>query len=385
MAFFLWALEKCTNMRWHRPWLLYFLPIAGIPIVLGYRKAGKSIGEGNRLVIKTILDDGNHSVPMRIVPMVILGTLATHLFGGSAGREGTAVQMGGGWAAGFARLFFKLGKRPTALLLTCGIAAGFGAVFGTPFAASIFAQESVPQRKPRALLLLPSLIAALLADWVCKRLGAVHDVHLIRAYSITGIAGDLSVQPFRAIVKIACCAVCFGLAAKTFSISLDSIQSIMNRNVRPLWWQPVIGGCLIILLCQLFGDTDHIGLGARSMLSNGHSINTSFFPNGSRPFGWAEKMLLTTITLGSGFKGGEVTPLFFIGSALGNQLSNYFHLPTDLLAGLGFVSVFAAAAKTPFTGMILAIELFGRQAFPYFLVTIVVSNCMAGKKGIYSI
>ncbi len=182
-ALFLWGLDLVTRTRWNHPVLIYFLPLAGIPVVLIYNRFGKGSDRGNDLLMDHIHEPGT-GVPVRMAPFVLVGTLITHLFGGSAGREGTAIQMGGALAAGTARTL-KLNPADTRLLLMCGVAAGFGSIFGTPLTGAVFALEVLTIGRMSYEALIPCFIASVVADWTCRALGAQHmDYH----QSITAVS-----------------------------------------------------------------------------------------------------------------------------------------------------------------------------------------------------
>lgn len=343
-AFFLWSLERVTVVRWQAPWLLYLLPLGGVVVALGYQRFGRTAGRGTRLILEEIQRPGD-GVPIRMAPLVLLGTLVTHLFGGSAGREGTAVQMGGGIAAAFARAF-RFGDART--LLMAGIAAGFGGVFGTPVAGAVFALEVLVLGRVGYVAIVPCLLAAIAADWACGAWGVAHTIYRVAAVELDAA--------LLAKVVVAGCA--FGLAARLFVMLLHRAQRGFEARIAAPWLRPVLGGIGVIGLALVFG-ADYLGLGVTSPDPHGVSIVAAFQTGGAEPWSWLLKIVFTVMTLASGFKGGEVTPLFFIGATLGNTLAGVLGGPTELFAGLGFIAVFAAAAQTPLACTIMAIELFG--------------------------
>lgn len=379
VAFFLWALDVVTVTRWHAPWLIWLLPLAGLVIHFLYKLWGGSAKRGNNLLIDAIHERGV-GIPARMAPLVLVSTLITHLFGGSAGREGTAVQIGGSIAAFFSRAL-RVGKVDKALALRLGIAAGFGAVFGTPLAGAMFAIEVPARGKVTWRALLPCLAAAASGDWVCSAWGIRHTSYFIAM--IFPDSGWVNLE-FSYLWKSALIGVPFGVAAWLFIYLSHQLKGLAMRYVAPLWLQPLIGGILVIVLYLLCGTDAYLGLGVYASKVNGISIVSAFNDGGVAHASWLWKMFFTVVTLSFGFKGGEVTPLFFIGAALGNTLSVYFNMPTDLCAGLGFIAVFAAAANTPLACVLMGVELFGLEFTPYYLLACYAAYLASGKKSIYT-
>ena len=326
-------------------------------------------------------DTGDHSIviPRRMAPFILVATVATHLFGGSAGREGTAMQMGGSIASAFGRRL-KLNSADTRTLLMTGIAAGFGGIFGTPVAGAVFAAEVLALRQMNYRSLVPCFIAAIIGDWACRAWGIHH-----LQYAISSAASHLSGAMVNWILaaKVALAAVAFGLVSALFAALTHGIQHFFKSTIKRPVLRPVIGGLAIIALTYLLGTRDYLGLGDASSSPNSATILSSFSPGGADDWSWFWKLLFTAITLGSGFKGGEVTPLFFIGAALGNVLSAVLGAPIDLFAALGFVAVFAGASNTPLACTLMGIELFGFQYAIYFAIACFLSYLFSGHSGIY--
>lgn len=374
VALFLWLLDMVTGIRYQQGWLLYLLPLAGITVYFLYRMLGKNSERGNNLIIEEIHVPGG-GVPRRMAPLILISTIITHLFGGSAGREGTAVQMGGSIAALFSKWYnHAIVNKP--LLLMAGIAAGFGAVFGTPFAGAVFAVEVLAIGRLSIRPFLPCLAAAMLADYTCQ-LWHIHHMH----YHVQEIAGML--EPLL-IVKIILAGALFGLVAFLFAEMAHRIKATFQQTIRLAWLIPAVGGIIIILLTFLLQTKDYLGLGVTTSTPGGVSIVNAFSKGGATPFSWWWKMLFTTITLGCGMKGGEVTPLFFIGATLGNALAGPLGAPVDLFAALGFIAVFASATNTPLACTIMGIELFGPHYTIYFAIACLVAYLFSGHAGIYT-
>lgn len=363
-AIFLDSLSWVTNYRESHLWIISLLPIAGLLIGLLYHYYGKEANQGNNLLIDTI-HQPEKRIPFRMAPLVFIGTVATHLFGGSAGREGTAIQMAGAIADWFRQLF-RLSNEDAKIMLIAATAAGFGSVFGTPLAGAVFGLEFFLVGRLRYNALYPAFLCSIIADLVCKSWNASH-TH----YHISFIPDMSAVNLAYTIIA----GVIFGLCATIFSKGLHSLSNVFKNKIAYPPLRPFLGGIIVVICVWLLGSTEYIGLGIPTILES--------FDHQLVPYAFAIKIILTIITLAAGFKGGEVTPLFFIGATLGNALSLFIPLPMALLAGMGFVAVFAGATNTPLASSIMAIELFGNQCGVYVAIACIVSYLISGHTGIY--
>ena len=381
VALFLWLLDKAMNLRFANPWLLLLLPLAGILIYFLYKVSGKNAEGGNNLIMDEIHEPGG-GVPFRMAPLVLLTTVITHLFGGSAGREGTAVQIGGSIAQFFAKKL-KLSKEDIRTLLMTGIAAGFGAVFGTPITGVIFALEVLALGRIKHDALMPCFIASVLADIVCAAWGIHHTQYHIDFTETGTVFLRFFHFNFFLLITAIIAGVTFGLAGYMFAEISHTIKNYCNRWISIKWLIPAIGGLAIIAFTYILGTQDYLSLGVTNPDPKAVSIVSCFKEGGATYFSWLWKLLFTAITLGTGFKGGEVTPLFFIGAALGNTIATVTGAPVDLIAGLGFIAVFAGATNTPIACTFMGIELFGADNVLYYAVACFTAYYFSGHSGIY--
>jgi len=368
-AFFLQSLDYVTLLRTNHIWVVYFLPMAGLLIGLLYYYYGDAANKGNNLLIEThqSLENGEtpKPIPFKLAPMVFLSTLLTHVAGGSSGREGTAIQMGGAIADQFTAIF-KINTAERKTILIIGISSSFAAIFRTPLAGAIFAIEILSIKKIKINQVFASFFVAYIAHYSCLAWQVKHTL-----YSIPTIPAISVTTSLWAIVA----GVIFGLTAFAFTSTGKLFENIFNKiKFAPL--RPFIGGIIITLFIVLFNSTKFIGLGIPS-------IQDAFINNAGQ-FDFAIKLILTSFTLSAGFKGGEVTPLFFIGATLGNILIWFIPLPMALLAGMGFVAVFSGATNCVFASIALGLELFGIQAGVYVGLASVAAYFTSGPNGIYS-
>ncbi|WP_158944013.1 DUF190 domain-containing protein [Granulicella sp. S190] len=363
-ALLLWSLELATEVREAHRWLIVLLAPAGLLVGYLYKYLGSSVEAGNNLILEEV-HDPKATIPLRMTPLILIGTFVTHLFGGSAGREGTAIQTGASLADQLTRPL-RLMPRDRRILLMAGISAGFASVFGTPLAGAIFGIEVLAFGRLSYDAIAPCFFAAFVGDLVTKAWGIHHTI-----YSVT------DVPPLRVggILSSMAAGLAFGLVGMAFAKTTHAVSHTARRWILSAPFRPFVGGLIVSAAVLLVGTTKYIGLGIPTIVASFHMKLPVY--------DFAAKFLFTAVTLGTGFKGGEVTPLFFIGSTLGNALSRILPLPSSLLAGMGFVAVFAGAANTPIASTLMAVELFGAEAGAYAGIACVISYLFSGHSGIY--
>ena len=359
-------LDLATATREAHDALVFALPLAGLVVGALYERFGVAILGGTNLVLDTVHDNGPE-LPLRMAPMVLFGTVATHLFGGSAGREGTAVQMGASltdWISHRLRVSAPIRRQ----LLAAGIAAGFGSVFGTPIAGAVFGLEVVVLGTLEYDALVPALVAAVVGDMTTRAWGIVHTRYPTLAHT------DLSIV---LLVKWVVFAAAIALATTAFIELTHALKHYSQRLLKRLPYRMFAGGLAVVGLWLLVGTSDYLGLGVPTIV---RAFSDPHLP----VYTFALKLLFTAITLGAGFLGGEVTPLFFVGAALGSVLARGLGIPVDLGAGVGLAAVFAAASNAPLALAIMAVELLGGQAFPHVAIVCVLAYLMTGQRSIFS-
>jgi H+/Cl- antiporter ClcA len=363
-AFLLAALEWAAQYRGQHSWIIWLLPIGGLVIGLGYHYYGKEVVKGNNLLLEEY-ETPQKTIPLKMAPLVLIGTIITHLFGGSAGREGTAVQMGGAIADQFTELF-KLDNSDRKTLIILGISAGFASVFGTPLAGALFALEVLYFSKIRYKSIVLTFLVAFIAYYTVE-LWEVKHTH----YAIP-IVPPFTLKILLWIIPIS---ILFGLAAMLFSRSTHYWGSLFSKTIPYPPLRPFVGGILFASAMYFIGTTKYLGLGVPIIVES--------FSNPSEYYDFLLKILFTGFTLGAGFKGGEVTPLFFIGATLGSALSIFVPLPIALLAGMGFVAVFSGATHTPVACTIMGMELFGMESGLFIGIACFIAYLASGSVGIY--
>lgn len=345
------------------PWLLWCLPLAGLVIVGAYRLMGTE-GLGTNDIIDAVHED--KKIPFLLLPSIFLGTLLTHLCGGSAGREGAALQIGGTVGQRVGRLL-RLDDQDLRVATLSGMAACFSALFGTPLTAVIFAVMGISVGALYHAALLPCLMSALTAFGVSLLLG-------VEPTRFAVAAPEMSAGTFLRILPLA---VLFALVAILFCAVVHGTEHWMRRRIANPWVRVVLGGCAVIALTYLVGTRDYNGAGMEV-------IAAAIEQGTAHPAAFLWKLLFTAITLAAGFKGGEVVPSFFVGAAFGCAAAPLLGLPAGFGAALGLVSVFCGVTNSPIASIFLSVELFGSEGLWYFALACGVSYMLSGYSGLYS-
>lgn len=367
-AGFMLLLGRVIHLREHHPWLLWLLPLFGVVSAWLYHRCGKGAEAGAGLILDDVIEFKGR-VPSRMAPLVLIGTLLSHLGGASVGREGTAIQMGASLARTFGKLpwaWLRLTRSRQQLLLMAGVSAGFGSLFGTPAAGAVFGMEVIAIGKFHYEGIIICGAASFVGDWACRALGAHHVSFQALALPLTPGLG----------FKLALFALPVAFVAGSFSELSHGLARWTRARWLAWWIRPLLGGLAFIALTQLFRTTDFLNLG------------TVWLPRiyggmGVPSWAFAAKVLFTVVCLGFGYKGGEVTPLFAIGALLGAALAPLFGLPTPYLATIGFIAMFAAASNTPLASTLMGIELFGGAFTAPLAITCALAYVLVGHRGIY--
>ncbi len=353
-----------ADLRSHYPYLLFGLPLAGIIIVFLYNVVHQAGNRGTNLVITAI--QSNDEVPGRVAPLIIVSTLLTHLCGGSAGREGAALQVGGALGNTFAKLF-KFDEKDTRIMIMCGMSACFSALFGTPIAAAVFSMEVINVGVMYYAALVPCVFAAFIAQGIASLVGlesTSYTVDEVASFSLINCSKFLIISILFALASILLCVVLH----KTSKLYTDYIS---NPYVRI-----IVAGVLVIALRYVFNTTDYLGAGS--------DIIAGSFVSSCAWYVFLLKMLFTAVTLGGGFKGGEIVPTLFVGATLGSFLAPIFGLPIGLCAACGMVSVFCGVTNCPLTSLILSIEMFGASTMKFAIFCIALSYLLSGYYSLYN-
>lgn len=362
-AAFIIALDWATDTRTARDWLIWLLPLAGLVVGITYATVGRGTERGSNLIIEQI-HDHKEGVPARIVPVIFGASVVSHLFGASVGREGAALQLAAGAADPLARRL-RLGSIDRSLLLITAVAGGFGSVFGVPVAGAIFALEVHRAGRIRYEALVPAFVASFVGDAVVRGLGVEH-THFPTMPDVAW-SGDLA---WRTVLL----GVVAGLVALAFSASTHLVRNVTTRLVTLPAARPALGACVIVAMVLLLDWRDYQGISIQLALDA---------QNGSAAAQWAAKFILTAVSIGVGFVGGEVIPLVVIGALVGASYADLTGGNIALFATIGSVAVLAGAANTPIACTILGLELFGGHGVIVFAVACAAAYATSGRTGIY--
>lgn len=360
---FYYCLDFATSFRQEHPWMILGLPLGGVFIVWLYHITGRENDKGTNMVISAVREE--NGISRRIVPLIFISTVATHFFGGSAGREGAALQMGGGIGSGIANAL-HMDKRSVTTMIMCGMSGAFAALFGTPMAAAIFSLEVVSVGILYYAALVPTVIASLVGAAVAQHWG-VHAEH----FTILEIP-EFTLTP--AVKTLLLAMLCAGVS-KLFCLLLHKSGELFRKKITNPYLRVVVAGLLVIVLTLLVQSTDYMGAGV-------HVIERAM--NGeARPEAFLLKMIFTAIVLSAGFKGGEIIPTLYIGATFGCFMGQVLHLSPSLCAAMGMAALFCGVTNSPITSLLIALEMFGMEPFSYMMLAVAVSYMLSGYDGLY--
>lgn len=360
---FYFGLTIVTLVREKNPWLIWLLPIGGLIIVGCYRLLHDEKDTGTNLVLSAI--HSGDELPFRMAPLIFISTLITHLFGGSAGREGAALQLGGSIGNGIGRLF-RFDEKDKHIMIMCGMSAAFSSLFGTPMAAAIFSMEVVSVGIMHYSALVPCVIASLIAHGIASYFGVAPELLLFT---------DMPSFTIGSAVLTSVLAILCALISICFCILLHQTETLSKKFFKNPYLRIFVGGCLMIALTLLVGDQTYNGAGMPYI---------KICMTGTvQPEAFLLKMIFTAVTIGAGFKGGEIVPSFFTGAAFGCLFGNLIGFSPSLCAAIGMTSVFCGVTNCPLTALLISFELFGYEGMPYYLLAIAFSYMLSGYYGLY--
>ena len=359
---FHYAVDFAQELRLAYPRLLYLLPVGGLIIVFMYRACGVRDDRGANAVLEATIS--GEPVKKRIAPLIFAGTVLTHLFGGSAGREGAALQLGGSIAGLFGGMLHA--KRGEGRVLTvCGMSAAFSALFGTPVTAAVFAVGVESVGAVQYASLFPSIVSAFVGHFIASALGVPPTrFELLGAPSLSALS----------VLQVLALSVLFGWLSVVFCKTIVDTHRLAGRIKSP-YLRVFAGGCAVAGAALLLGTRDYCGAGMDviSRALSGEAV----------PYAFAAKLLLTAVTMGTGFKGGEIVPSFFVGATFGCAVSPLVGLSPAFGAAIGLASLFCGVTNCPITAIILSVELFGGEALPFFALSCAASYLLSGYKSLY--
>lgn len=362
---FHYGIQWGTGLRAEYPRLIWLLPAGGVAIVMLYRICGMEKDRGTNLVLVAVREA--QPLRLRTAPLIFLATIITHLCGGSAGREGAALQLGGSMAAYVGRKI-RLDAKDSRVMVMCGMAAAFSALFGTPLTAAVFAIEVVSVGVMYYAALVPCTVSALVALQVSWWSG----LHQEPAYAVASAAALTPVS----MVQTAALGVLCALVSILFCKAMHTATKLYARAFPSTLLRSVVGGALVIALTLLVGSQDYNGAG--------EAVMQRMLAGETHPTAFLWKILFTALTLGAGFRGGEIVPVLFTGCALGTTAGPLLGLPHGFSGAMGMAGVFCGATNCPMTSLLMAYELFGGEGLPLYALCCGVSYMLSGYYGLYS-
>lgn len=360
---FAFIMNLMTDYREHNDYILFFLPLGGIVTVFLYSVFNYKNDKGTNLVLSTI--HAQAELPLRVAPLIFLSTIITHIFGGSAGREGAALQLGGSIGNQIGRSL-RLNDADKRVVVLCGMSAAFSALFGTPMAAAIFSLEVVSVGVMYYAALVPCVFSSLIAAYSSKFFGIKETNFAVVDFPELTIPNALETV----VLSILCAVISI-----LFIILLHSTGDLFRKYLKNPYIRIIVAAVTIVTLSLLLGTRDYNGAGmnviARAV--KGEAV----------PYAFLLKMLFTAITIEAGFRGGEIVPSFFIGATFGCTFGSLIGFSPSVCAAVGLIAVFCGVTNCPITSLLISSELFGADGVPFFLIAVAVSYFMSGYYGLY--
>lgn len=355
-----------TDFRMGHMWMVYLLPFAGLMIVFLYHVTGQEKNAGTDMVLMVVRSDQN-TMPGRVAPLILIATALTHLFGGSAGREGAALQFGASLGNWLGRKI-HLNESDKRIMTLAGMSAAFAALFGTPMAAALFPMEVISV----GIMYYATLVPCVFSAFIGERISIFMGVRTLTApYPVEEVPNFYGIAWGKAILL----AICFAFAGALFCVMLHIFEKQLKKWFQNPYLRVFVGGVTVVLLWKITGTDTYLGLGGGTIAQS--------FAESQKLWVFLLKMLFTCITLCAGFKGGEIVPSLFIGATFGSALAPIFGLPVDICAACGMVGVFCAVTNSPISSLLIAFELFGFAGMPYFCTVIAVSYLLSGYQSLY--
>lgn len=359
---FHYSIDIAQELRHAQPWLLYLLPLAGLLLVFIYRACGVRDDRGSNAVLEATIN--GEPVQKRIAPLIFFGTTMTHLFGGSAGREGAALQLGGS-IAGCISAWCKFSREDTRILTMCGMAAAFSALFGTPVTAAVFAVGVASAEAVQFAALFPAIVSAYVAFFLSGALGVAPTQFALLGMPVLTLASTAQVLAL---------AVLLGWLSILFCQTIRQVHRAALFIKNP-YWRVLAGAAIVVLASWALGTRDYNGAGM--------DVIIRALGGQARPEAFIAKLLLTAVTIGVGFKGGEIVPAFFVGATFGCAAGALLGMDAAFGAAIGLVSLFCGVTNCPITSIILSVELFGSEALPFFALACAATYLLSGYNSLY--
>ena len=361
-AFFHIGIDKATELRGEYPWVLYLLPIVGLFIVWSYHVTGMSDDKGTEYIIASVRE-GRH-LRIRTAPLIFVGTILTHFAGGSAGREGAALQLGG-TISNFIGRVTHLDEKDDRIITMCGMAAGFSALFGTPLAAAVMSMEVVSVGVMYYSAIVPCVLAALIAKFIAGFIGVPATSFLVSTVP--------SLNPVT-LLQIVILGILCAFVAMLFCNIVHLVPKGYDKISKNPYIRVLVGSAVLIILFLSFG---------RSYCGAGTDIIQQAMNGEARPEAFLLKIIITAITLSAGFKGGEIVPAFFAGATFGCFFGSLLGLPASFAAAAGMTAVFCGVTNCPLTSILLSYELFGGEGLALYALCCSVSYMLSGYSSLY--